>query len=468
MATQPPIVRAMALAGVSRAFRPQPLTAAEIPQFFSVQLSDKRSRNLQRNLSEDLLDCAQSGFFFHGCIYGNRGTGKSTEINRLLADPSITSTFAIVRLDATNELNPQTFSVADVLILLLTNLIEACRAGAEARGRAFHESYNMVSELQTHLAAFFPELQNRIQQAQTTGANVELNLLQFIKGGLRVEGQRKTDLVNQRESLTSLKDALDRLIDAARVHFGQREILIVGENFDKESIPRKLLEDTFIEYASVLKDFRLHLLFTLPVPLVYSAGPQLAFRQQQRYAIYDVPVTTHDHQPHADGCQALKDMLERRVDTQSVFDPTALDLLLRASGGDLYLLFALIAKAARLARFRHEDQPATEPKVLVAEARSAALEQLSIFRNELGSAPGDPDPLPWADQLQKLRDVYEGKPAAGVPDTVLYRLIRRRAILYFNGSGRYAVHPLAVEVLKEQLAADATFKYQGGGLDLQP
>jgi hypothetical protein len=85
----------------------------------------------------------------------------------------------------------------------------------------------------------------------------------------------------------------------------------------------------------------------------------------------------------------------------------------------------------------------------------------------MGVAPNDPDDTPWAEKLQKLRDIYEGNPAANVPDKALYQLLRRRAVLFFNGRGRYGIHPLAVEILREQLARDTTFVYRGGGLDLR-
>jgi hypothetical protein len=68
--------------------------------------------------------------------------------------------------------------------------------------------------------------------------------------------------------------------------------------------------------------------------------------------------------------------------------------------------------------------------------------------------------------LKKLRDIYEGTVAASVPDKALYQLLRRRAVLFFNGKGRYGVHPMAVEILREQLAGDTQFNYRGGGLDL--
>jgi hypothetical protein len=108
----------------------------------------------------------------------NRGTGKSTEINRLLLNaPAIKHNFVVIRLDALNELNPLTFSVADVLLLVVANLIECCERKCNESGLVFHEAGIMQRDLQQILAPFFPELQNKEQLTRTAGGSGEINLL---------------------------------------------------------------------------------------------------------------------------------------------------------------------------------------------------------------------------------------------------------------------------------------------------
>jgi hypothetical protein len=158
--------------------------------------------------------------------------------------------------------------------------------------------------------------------------------------------------------------------------------------------------------------------------------------------------------------------MQKRADLSSIFANDALELLLRASGGDLYRLFAITIESGKEARYRYEDNPSSECRVLRTDVNKVVWQQLGIFRNELGNAPNDPDDTPWDAKLQKLRDIYENRPAANVPDKALYQLLRRRAVLFFNGRGRYGVHPMAVEILREQLASDPQFRYRGGGLDL--
>ena len=91
------IQRAFDVAGVPRAFRPDPLSADEM-DFYSDSLNRCRANHLQRTIKDDLVESADFGLFFKGVLYGNRGTGKSTEINRLLDNDDIKKRFMIVRL----------------------------------------------------------------------------------------------------------------------------------------------------------------------------------------------------------------------------------------------------------------------------------------------------------------------------------------------------------------------------------
>lgn len=459
-ANRPLVKRASDLLGIPKAFRPGPLRAEEM-EFYAESLNRQRANHLQKRLADDLLGTAEQALFFRGVIYGNRGAGKSTEINRLVTRPDVAKRFLVVRLDALDELNPETFSVADVLLLLAVNVVESCERHCREQNEAFHAATTMIADMQSMLAPFFSGLRGAEQTSTTKEAGSELDL-KLLKLSLRVEGQKSAATVAQRERLTHLTETLSRIILATQQVLGGKAILVIGENFDKEQIPAQLLEDTFVQYATVIRDLPLHLLFTLPVPFVYGYADKLPFRRENRYPIYDVPIFNKKHQRDESGCAALLELIDKRAD-RALFDDRAFELLLRASGGDLYLLFAMIVRASQLARYRHEDQPESENRMLHADARGAVLEQYSTFKNEMGTAPRDRDETSWEDKRAKLRQVYEQEPSANIPDRVLYQLLRRRAVLFCNGEGRYAVHPLAVEMLREQLKA---FEYQGGGLDI--
>ncbi len=460
-----PVERAVTLRRFSRAFFPEPLDASELAEFYSDALSICRGTDLVRRMSGHLLAGAEDAFYFKGVLYGNRGTGKSTEIIRLLASQEIRSKFVSVVVDAVTDLNPRSFTVVDVLLVTIANLIEACEAKCRELGRAFNEAGTMHRDLQQALAPFFSVLQAKIQDTVTKGGTVEGSFFGLAKASVRIEGQRRTDVLQKPESLSELGRALDRYIAAIKVHLPEFEFLVVGENFDREQVSRGRLADTFIEFGGVFRDLQLNLLFTLPVPFVNAHRGALPFRRQNQYPIYDIPVCTAAHEADPDGCGALRRLVGMRADP-ALFDDDALNLVIRASGGDLSWLFSMIVLSAERARYRNEDFPDTPARILFNDAEGVVLEQFSMFRNEMGVDPDDPDDAPWPDKRAKLRAIYEDSPDADVPSSVLYHLLRRRAVLYFNGRGRYGVHPMAIEILREQLdGLDETFHYKGGGLD---
>lgn len=462
---RPPIIRATDILGIPNAFRAEPLSADDM-EFYVDSLDKRRKNNLQRGVKNDLLESAAQKLFLKAVLFGNRGNGKSTEINRLLIDKEIKQKFIVVRLDALNQLNPRTFGMADVLILLVISLIVRCNEKCNESGRAFHEAGIMENDLVKELSPFFPELQNKMQEGGMTGGSVELNILSMLKFGYRSENQVKIDFAQERRSLENLLDFLVRKIGIVKEHLPEFEILIVGENFDKEQISPRLLDETFVQYSAVFRQLPIHFLFTLPVPFVNSKELELPFDRDRLYPIYDIPVCDKSHKQDTEGITALTALMEKRADLKAIFADDALELLLRASGGDLFLLFTMIVAAGKDARYRHEDEPTSEKRVVRLDVENAAQRQLGNFRNRMGTVPGDSDQTTWETKRLKLRAIYEGKVSTKVPDDALYQLLRRRAVLFFNGPGRYGVHPLAVEMLREEFATDPTFSYKGSGLDL--
>ncbi len=120
--------------------------------------------------------------------------------------------------------------------------------------------------------------------------------------------------------------------------------------------------------------------------------------------------------------------------------------LIEASGGNLRDLFALVLDAGEGARL--ESPSATE--IGPGDARAAINKMRRDYRMKLGQSPYDVEQIPYARKLTKLLAVYRDEPDHRVPDPVLYSLLRARAVQEFNGDGWFGVHPLVVDILKDQ------------------
>jgi hypothetical protein len=161
--------------------------------------------------------------------------------------------------------------------------------------------------------------------------------------------------------------------------------------------------------------------------------------------IHDTPVFTSNHDPHDAGRAAVQSVLEARV-SPSIFADGQMTRLIVASGGNLRELFALVLDAGEGARARNPDAVRIEPY----DANAAVNRMRQDYRKKLGQSPYDAAPIPYSEKFAKLLAVYNAIPDSDIPDPTLYSLLRGRAIQEFNGAGWYGVHPLVVDILKDQ------------------
>ena len=437
-----------------RTLSPEPLTKPEeFRQYYRGQVNDVRGEDKVKRLSLKLQQ-AYRALPLKAFVMGHPGVGKSTELSRLLE--RVKDQHTGIRLSIANELNPASFKVFDVLILMLARLAEESSAlRAVPRPGALPE--RLVSDIQR----WFGTEQVKTSHIETTGAGVEagagikgdslwaglLGLFASAKAEMKYSAERKTEATEYRmQRLPELVDICNRLIDAcssALMERSAREWLLVIEDLDKTGISPQQLQELFIQYGTVFQDLRVNMIFTIPVWLGYSPDAnRLPFT---RYMIYDTPVYDRSHVPHEAGRAAVQAVLEARV-TPALFANGQMTRLIVASGGNLRDLFSLVLDAGEGARARNQSARQIEPE----DAKTAINKMRRDYRLKLGQSPYDANPITYAQKSERLIAVYKGTPDSDIPDPVLYSLLRGRALQEFNGEGWCGVHPLVVDILKEQ------------------
>ena len=434
--------------------RPEPLIdPEEFRAFYRGQVNQVRGDDTVSRLSLKLQQ-AYGALPFKAFLMGHPGVGKSTEISRLLE--RVKAQHAGIRLSIAAELNPASFKVFDVLLLMLIRLAEeADRMNAVPLEGILSE--HLVAGIQQ----WFSTEQVKSTRNQTAAASVEagigmkgdslwaglLGLFASAKAEMKYAADRKTEIVEYRlQRLPDLVDLCNRLIDVCSQSLKKKtgqEWLLALEDFDRTGISPQQLQELFIQYGNVFQDLRVNLIFTIPVWLAYS--PEAARLPFKNYMIHDTPVYDADHAPHAEGRAAVRAVLEARV-SPGLFAEGQMTRLIVASGGNLRDLFALVLDAGEGARSRDP-----EAKVIGPEDAQAAINKMRReYRMRLGQSPYDADPLSYADKSARLLAVYNNAPDSDVPDPVLYSLLRGRAIQEFNGVGWFGLHPLVVDILKDQ------------------
>jgi len=434
--------------------RPQPLIGPEeFRSYYREQVNEVRGEDTVARLSLKLQQAYRT-LPFKAFLMGHSGVGKSTEISRLLE--RVKDQQVGVRLNIATELNPACFQVFDVLLLMLVRLAEAAnQIKAVPLGGVLSE--HLVSDIEQ----WFGTEQVKRSRTETTAVGVEagagvksdslwaglLGLFASAKAEMKYAADRKAETVEYRlKRLPDLVHLCNRLIDACNQTMldktGQ-EWLFVVEELDKTGISSQQLQELFIQYGTVFQELRVNMIFTIPVWLGYS--PEANRLPFDPHMIYDTPVYDQKHFPHEKGRAAVRAVLEARV-LPSLFAEGQMTRLIEASGGNLRDLFALVLDAGEGARAKNRAAAVIGPD----DAKAAISKMRRDYRMKLGQSPYDAHPIPYLEKSQRLLAVYNGNPDSDIPDPVLYSLLRGRAIQEFNGDGWFGVHPLVVDILKDQ------------------
>jgi hypothetical protein len=433
--------------------RPEPLMEPEeFKQYYRAQVNQVRGEDTVARLSLKLQQAYRTRPF-KAFLMGHPGVGKSTEISRLL--DRVKDQHVGVRLSIATELNPASFKVFDVLLLMLVRLAEeADRMKAVPLGGMLSE--HLVSDIKQ----WFGTEQVKRSRTRTTAVGVEagagvkgdslwaglLGLFASAKAEMKYAADRKTETIDYRlQRLPELVSLCNRLIEVCNrtmLEKTGKEWLLVVEDLDKTVISPRELQELFTQYGNVFRDLQISMIFTIPVWMAYSSeAVRLPF---DRYMIHDTPVYDRKHGPHEKGRGAVQAVLEARV-SPALLAEGQMARLIVASGGNLRDLFAMVLDAGEGALARNPTATVIGPE----DARAAINKMRVEYLRRLGQSPYDVQ-IPYPDKAAKLLAVYNDAPDNGVPDAVLYSLLRGRAIQEFNGERWCGVHPLVVDILKEQ------------------
>jgi hypothetical protein len=445
------ITPATSLDEVYKTLRPYPLsTVEELNAFYRDEINETRGGDKMQRLRLRLNRAANDGVLFKACMMGHSGVGKSTELSRL--EEQIKDKFKVIRFSANIDLDPGSFRPLDIVLIMM---IEAAEKTAdwvipppEARLKEIKDWFAKESSV--------------LQSQQVMGASLEAGvgvesdslwaqisgLFAKIKGEIKYSSTRDRKIEEYR--LTRIKDLIEvanRLLDDCndllQKELGQRW-LFIGEDFDRAGIAESQIQELFITYGNLFQDLRTNLIFNIPIGLFYSAeASRLPFANENSFVLPDTPLFNPDHQANMAGREAVKAVLNARIDL-SLLEPKALDRLIIASGGNLRDLFSLVNYAADTALLRSSDV------INEADADSAVLDMRVNYERRLGMSPFDLETITYDKKADLLIRIYQGEQNAQITEPALYSLLRARAVQEFNGQRWFGVHPLVVDILEKQ------------------
>lgn len=405
---------------------------------YYIDFSSVRGSNIIRELERTITLSATEP----NCqlFTGHIGCGKSTELLRLKTELEQKG-FHVVYFESDKDLDIGDVDISDILLAIARQV----SASLEASEIPIQPGYfvNLFSEIGNFLKTpidlgFDAELSvgiGKLTAKTKDSPELRSKLRQYLEP--RTNGI--LEAINQ-ELLEPAQKKLQRM--------GKQGLVVIIDNLDRVDGSRKSSGRTQIEYLFVdrgdqLKKLRCHLVYTIPLSLVFSSelGPLTNRFGVKPKLLPMVPVQSSDGSDYAAGMALLRQMVlarafpdlsetERLAKINEVFDGSdTLDRLCRVSGGHVRNLLVLLYSC-----LQQEDPPIS---------RSCLESVIRGYREDLMLAVTDRH---W----QLLRQIRQQKTLGEEPQ---YQTLLRSLFVfeYRDGQGRwFDVNPALAEAKELQ------------------
>jgi hypothetical protein len=352
---------------------------------------------------------------------GHRGSGKSTELRRLSKD--LDDEFFIVHVHAASLLNLADLNYADIVLACASALFRE----ATDRARKVKVPAKLWRQVLDWLTS---EITNETTiSAPASGAiSAKLNALIFSIEGKY--GRESTTRSTMRERLLPrLNDLIEQandICDKIEEATGKPPLIIV-EDIDKTDLGHA--RDLFFEHSTSLNSMSCRIIYTFPIALCYSNSfTERIGDYSKHFLLPNISIYKTDGRPNPECCDALKEVITRRI-TEAIFSESALDDIIKLSGGLMRDLVRLVGDSALLALT--EGAPGITPDTV----HQVAAEMTNSYRRLL-----------QPQHYEALREAHSTKQI--IPNETVRQLLENLSLLEYRNTNSWCdVHPLAQSLL---------------------
>lgn len=245
---------------------------------------------------------------------GHRGAGKSTELLQLKADLERKGCFVVyfAAVGEDGDIDPEDAEYTDILLACTRHLLD---------GLKMADPKPLLSWLQERLTAM-KEL--GLTEISFDGLTVETAIREFVSLSTTIraipsERRKIRDLVNPHT--VTLLDALNAFINDAKKKLpqGKTKLVTIADNLDRivpirQDDGRSSHDEIFIDRSEQLRSLDCHLVYTIPISMVYS---NRANDLKERYGTHQIlpmiMVRMPDGTPNPAGLDIMKTVLSRRI-----------------------------------------------------------------------------------------------------------------------------------------------------------
>jgi hypothetical protein len=364
---------------------------------------------------------------FHWCFTGHTGSGKSTELNRIMADPRL-GAYLPLRVDLEAEFDIHNIDYTDLLLAMA----RACAEQADHLGCPVPKPVSRAIERWG--AEVFTEEEIHTRTEGQAGLKVTLPFLALGEEVRSGGGKREVIRSKISKDVVEFTRLIDELAAVLEGHTGKR-ILCVIDGLDHIDVKPAL--DLLNDHYLTFKMPRISKILVIPVALLNT--PFLATIEGRYSTVPNIKVFRQPGDGTLDdsGFGFYKDVVSRYVALDR-FTEEALASLCRLSAGILREMIRNTGDACGYAT------DASSQRVGAEHVEPVWNQIMRFYRNQLRAA-----------DYKVLRKVEEHPLEAGIDG--LPPLLNSKAVVFYpNGEGWYGVHPAVRRLMRASDAGPGT------------
>ncbi len=446
------IVKATNLEQIFQSFAKGPLKIEDLGEFYVSTFEGRGGAPVSNRLARKVRNQIAEGNRFHMLFAGYRGCGKSTELNQLQL--MLQDDYLLVKFSVMEKLDPLSLHYIELFIVMMEELF--------GLGRTHNELLQQISP------QFLERIQNwadtrEIQEIRDKHLSLEATVeakagtaipwfasffAKFSAAAKSSRSVKETIKRNVEPKLSQLLDLCNDLIGEIEVNLpriGKKGMVILVEDLDK--IPLNRAKELFFNYANQITALRANIIYTFPIPLYYNTDSKsIAQFYTDTLELPMVKVNNRDGSPNSAGRDSLRDIVSLRMDTNLFESPEILEEMIQYSGGCMRDLFSMIVEGSDSALdFGRE-------KITEADFRRAYHKLKQDYDRTIAEKV-DPETgtvTPVEEYFKTLQDLAKSETKKLDNTQAVLDLRQNLAILGYNDTNWYDVHPIVKDILKEK------------------
>lgn len=357
-------------------------------------------------------------------LIGHRGSGKSTELNKLALE--LRENYEPIFIDLLDHISTSDVRYED---LMLTMGIEITRTCIE-KGLIAPTPGDRLSDAWKTLRNWWQEMVAGSMPSEPGSAIETYGELSLFLGKISVGAKSSSfsreHMVEQiNRQMPDLIANLQTVIQAAEATLNPRQLLVIVEGTDK--IDLASARHIFFDHAKTVTSLNTAMIYTFPLALYRSGEFNTITRNLDAHEfLHNIGPYKHDNSQDQESMRALRKLVRVRLE-EALIEEAALDDLLRASGGVLAHLVRLISSAALFTLTR--PQTASSLRIESRDAQDA----VRALRDDLSAS------LSLAD-WRRLAEVRNHRMLTN--DEAMERLLFSGAVVQYTNHNPWCdVHP---------------------------